>query len=122
MLTSPEPYERRNRAGQVLAVTKHLKARVRLFKGAFAHFTPEDLRPSSPSSAKASHASRSQVAAIRLVLSFDSRAASGRRSRAPVATNPEEGSFSATCVHSMDESTQARGVWRLKPEKSRAIP
>jgi hypothetical protein len=40
-----EPYERRNRAGQVLAVTKHLKARVRLFKGAFAHFTPEDLRP-----------------------------------------------------------------------------
>ena len=40
-----EPYERRNRAGQVLAVTKHLKAHVRLFKGAFAYFSPDDLRP-----------------------------------------------------------------------------
>lgn len=40
-----EPYERRNRAGQVLAVTKHLRGRVRLFKGAFAYFTPDDLRP-----------------------------------------------------------------------------
>ena len=40
-----EPFERRNRAGQVLAVTKHLKGRVRLFKGAFAYFTPDDLRP-----------------------------------------------------------------------------
>jgi len=40
-----EPYERRNRAGQVLAVTKHLRAQVRLFKGAFAYFRPEDLRP-----------------------------------------------------------------------------
>ena len=40
-----EPYERRNRAGQVLGVTRHLKAQVRLFKGAFAYFTPDDLRP-----------------------------------------------------------------------------
>jgi len=40
-----EPYERRNRGGQVLALTKHLKVRVRLFKGAFAYFTPDDFRP-----------------------------------------------------------------------------
>jgi hypothetical protein len=40
-----EPFERRNRAGQVLAVTKHLEARVRLFKGAFAYFSPDDLQP-----------------------------------------------------------------------------
>jgi hypothetical protein len=40
-----EPFERKNRAGQVLAVTKHLKGRVRLFKGAFAYFTLDDLRP-----------------------------------------------------------------------------
>lgn len=40
-----EPYERRNRAGQVLAVTKHLRAHVRLFKGAFAYFNPDDLQP-----------------------------------------------------------------------------
>ncbi len=40
-----EPYERRNRAGQVLGVTRYLKARVRLFKGAFAYFAPDDLRP-----------------------------------------------------------------------------
>ena len=40
-----EPYERRNRAGHVLAVAKHLQARVRLYKGAFAYFTPDDLRP-----------------------------------------------------------------------------
>lgn len=40
-----EPYERRNRAGEVLAVTKHLRGRVRLFKGAFAYFTLDDLRP-----------------------------------------------------------------------------
>jgi hypothetical protein len=40
-----EPFERRNRAGQVLVVTKHLEARVRLFKGAFAYFSPDDLQP-----------------------------------------------------------------------------
>lgn len=40
-----EPYELRNRAGHVLAVTRHLQAHVRLFKGAFAYFTPDDLRP-----------------------------------------------------------------------------
>lgn len=40
-----EPFERRNRAGNVLGVTKHLLGRVRLFKGAFAYFTPEDLSP-----------------------------------------------------------------------------
>lgn len=40
-----EPYERRNRAGQVLAVTKHLRGRVRLYNGAFAYFTLDDLRP-----------------------------------------------------------------------------
>lgn len=39
------PFERRNRAGNVLGVTKHLKGRVRLFKGAFAYFTPDDLSP-----------------------------------------------------------------------------
>lgn len=39
-----EAFERRNRAGEVLAVAKHLKGRVRLFKGAFAYFTPEDVR------------------------------------------------------------------------------
>jgi len=40
-----EPYERRNRAGHILALTRHLQARVRLFKGAFAYFTPDDLSP-----------------------------------------------------------------------------
>lgn len=40
-----EAYERRNRAGNVLAVTKHLKLRVRLFKATFAYFTPDDLTP-----------------------------------------------------------------------------
>lgn len=40
-----EPFERRSRAGQLLAVTKHLRGRVRLFKNAFAYFTPDDLRP-----------------------------------------------------------------------------
>lgn len=40
-----EPFERRNRAGRVLAVTRHLRGRVRLFKGAFAYFTPDDLQP-----------------------------------------------------------------------------
>jgi len=40
-----EQYERRNRAGQVLAICKQLRGRVRLFKGAFAYFTPDDLRP-----------------------------------------------------------------------------
>lgn len=40
-----EPFERRNRAGNVLAVTKHLHGRVRLFKGAFAYFTPDDFVP-----------------------------------------------------------------------------
>ena len=39
------PFERRNRAGQVLAVAHHLKARVRLFKGAFAYFTLDDFGP-----------------------------------------------------------------------------
>lgn len=39
------PFERRNRSGQVLAVTKHLRGRVRIFKGAFAYFAPEDLTP-----------------------------------------------------------------------------
>lgn len=40
-----EPFERRNRAGHVLAITRHLKARVRLFKGAFAYFTHDDFTP-----------------------------------------------------------------------------
>jgi hypothetical protein len=40
-----EPFERRSRAGQVLAVTRHLRGRVRLFRGAFAYFTPDDLTP-----------------------------------------------------------------------------
>jgi hypothetical protein len=40
-----EPFERRNRAGHALALTKHLKGRVRLLKGAFAYFTPDDLTP-----------------------------------------------------------------------------
>lgn len=40
-----EPFERRSRAGHVLAVTHHLKARVRLFKGAFAYFTLDDFGP-----------------------------------------------------------------------------
>lgn len=40
-----QPFERRNRAGNVLAVTKHLQGRVRLFKGAFAYFTPDDFTP-----------------------------------------------------------------------------
>lgn len=40
-----EPFERRNRAGEVLAVTRHLKGRVRLHRGAFAYFAGDDLRP-----------------------------------------------------------------------------
>lgn len=40
-----EPFERRNREGKALAVTHHLKARVRLFKGAFAYFTLDDFSP-----------------------------------------------------------------------------
>lgn len=40
-----EPFERRSRAGQILAVTHHLKARVRLFKGALAYFTLDDFSP-----------------------------------------------------------------------------
>jgi hypothetical protein len=40
-----EPFERRNRAGNVLAVTKYLQGRVRVFKGAFAYFTPDDWTP-----------------------------------------------------------------------------
>lgn len=32
-------------AGNVPAVTKHVKSRVRSFKGAFAYFTPEGLIP-----------------------------------------------------------------------------
>ncbi|MGC4067929.1 MAG: hypothetical protein QM784_25420 [Polyangiaceae bacterium] len=39
------PYERRNRKGNVLAIAKHLKLRVRLFNGAFAYFAPDDLTP-----------------------------------------------------------------------------
>lgn len=40
-----EPYERRNRAGNVLAVTNHLKVRARIFKGAFAYFAHDDSSP-----------------------------------------------------------------------------
>jgi len=40
-----EPFERRNRQGDVLGVSQHLRGRVRLFRGAFAYFSPDDLRP-----------------------------------------------------------------------------
>lgn len=38
------PYERRRRDGTVLGLAKHLEARMRLFKGAFAYFHGDDIR------------------------------------------------------------------------------
>ena len=40
-----EPFERRTRDGRVLGVATQLRGRVRLFKGAFAYFAPDDLSP-----------------------------------------------------------------------------
>jgi hypothetical protein len=39
------PFERRTRDGRVLAITHHVRARLRVFKGAFAYSTPDDARP-----------------------------------------------------------------------------
>lgn len=39
------PFERRNRGGDVLGVAHHLKARLRLHRGAFAYFALDDVRP-----------------------------------------------------------------------------
>lgn len=38
------PFERRRRDGTVLGVAKHLEARLRLFKGAYAYFNGDDIR------------------------------------------------------------------------------
>lgn len=40
-----EPFERRRRDGQVLAVTHHVLARLRVYEGAFAYSTPDDATP-----------------------------------------------------------------------------
>lgn len=38
------PFERRRRDGTVLGVAKHVEARIRLYKGAFAYFAGDDIR------------------------------------------------------------------------------
>ena len=37
------PFERRRRDGTVLGIAKHVEARIRVYKGAFAYFAGDDI-------------------------------------------------------------------------------